>query len=110
MYPEADERDDEHHHERELIYLIAPLDIEIGQPAIAGSFARRAARQPHKRMREAAFLAADIRFVVVRGRVVRCVINKRADGQQHRGQYHAARDNRDGALAQAQFSTEQEVD
>ena len=33
VYPEADERDDEHHHERQLVDLVAPLDIEVGERA-----------------------------------------------------------------------------
>ena len=43
MYTQADEGDDEHHHQRKLIDLIAPLDLQLRQ--MTGGLAERRLRR-----------------------------------------------------------------
>ena len=43
MYTQADEGDDEHHHQRKLIDLIAPLDLQFCK--LAGGLAERRMRR-----------------------------------------------------------------
>ena len=54
-------------------------------------------------------LAGDVWLVFVRGVVAPVILVERAEREQHRGEYHAARDDRDRALAEPQPAAQKEI-